>query len=416
MADDNTTGAAGATAGRGEVALATDGSAPADDGGELHEGASPGTQTVRPPVGAAFELGWSMAQLFGPLPPDTAAPGDHLPAVSELGPEERLKVAIRELRVLAGPFGDFGADIDAVPASWDPKNRTAYQNSLRALHDKFLEAFVGDRAQMSSYQLGRDLSDTCWLPTQAQGSTPFLEAFDRPHVAELCRLLDEAGGALPVESSAVAARSIQNWQDWADVNAPVLKNADNWAKNQDLINSALHSQNRAWRALLTAQPGKAGSAPSVNAWVRAGESILRTSRLLGRKILRHFWPVVVVVLVATGGLLYLAITHTSGTSTFWASLVTVAGAFGVSGASLRAAAQKVASGAEQECWNAAVLDARAWEVTWMPTLPQGIRQRYRLSQRGVDPPQMKKGLEGLSTRPQPKPVGEQHAGTPGVGG
>jgi hypothetical protein len=59
---------------------------------------------------------------------------------------------------------------------------------------------------------------------------------------------------------------------------------------------------------------------------------------------------------------------------------------------LRAAALKAVGGIEQDIRDAAVLDARAWSVTWLPTLPQSRMQRYRLASRGVAAPQMKKGL------------------------
>jgi hypothetical protein len=38
------------------------------------------------------------------------------------------------------------------------------------------------------------------------------------------------------------------------------------------------------------------------------------------------------------------------------------------------------------------LDARAWGITWLPTLPQSRLQQYRLASRGVAAPQVKKGL------------------------
>jgi len=82
-----------------------------------------------------------------------------------------------------------------------------------------------------------------------------------------------------------------------------------------------------------------------------------------------------------------------------ASLVTVAGSFGVSGAGLRAAAKKSVSGIEADLERAAILDAQAWAVTWLPTLPpsasrlQESVQRYQLRRRGVAAPHAPKGLE-----------------------
>jgi hypothetical protein len=110
-------------------------------------------------------------------------------------------------------------------------------------------------------------------------------------------------------------------------------------------------------------------------------------------ILRRFWPIVLLIAAATGGLLYLAAANSSGTAKVWTSLVTVAAALGVTGASLRAAAFKAADGIEQSIRDAATLDARAWGVTWLPTLPQSRLQQYRLASRGVAAPQAKKGLK-----------------------
>ena len=125
-------------------------------------------------------------------------------------------------------------------------------------------------------------------------------------------------------------------------------------------------------------------------------------------------------MVVTAGLLYLAITYAHGVAKYWTSLVTLVGAFGVSGASLRAAGQSAARGIEQEVWNSATLDARAWEVTWLPTLVPSLRQRYRPA--GVSPPQIKKGLEaaisagkepaaatGPTDFPPPAPSGRSRA-------
>jgi hypothetical protein len=121
--------------------------------------------------------------------------------------------------------------------------------------------------------------------------------------------------------------------------------------------------------------------------------MLRTTRLLMVTIIRRFWPVVLVIAAATGGLLYVVTANSSGTAKVWTSLVTVAAALGISGAGVRAAALKAVGGIEQEIRDAATLEARAWGVTWLPTLPQSRVQRYRLASRGVAAPQVKKGLK-----------------------
>ena len=53
--------------------------------------------------------------------------------------------------------------------------------------------------------------------------------------------------------------------------------------------------------------------------------------MISEVILRRFWPLVVIGLVALGGLLYLVISTLSGASQVWASLVTVAAVVGAGG-------------------------------------------------------------------------------------
>jgi hypothetical protein len=134
-----------------------------------------------------------------------------------------------------------------------------------------------------------------------------------------------------------------------------------------VVAAALQTQGQAWHALLAGQTDISGQT-SVDAWVEASESILRSIRVLTLRILEWFWPVVVIILAVTGGLLFLVGANAQGTSKVWASVVTVAGAFGLSGASLRAAAKRSVSGIEEDFVAAAKLDAKAWGVTWLPTL------------------------------------------------
>jgi hypothetical protein len=143
--------------------------------------------------------------------------------------------------------------------------------------------------------------------------------------------------------------------------------------------------------------------PSVNAWIHAGQSILRTTRMLLLTILWRPWPAVLIIAAAAGGLLYVATANSSGAAKVWTSLVTAAAAFGVTGASLRATALKTADVIEQDVGNAADLDARAWSVTWLPALRQSPVQRYRPASRGVAAPQVKKRLVP-SGPPEPTPA------------
>ena len=350
-----------------------------------------GPETNGPPPGSAFALGWSMAQLYGPLPPVQTETEDHLAAVEELAPAARLNVAFAELTALAKPFYDCGADAQAAQGSWSETDTGPYHDQLRVLHHKFLATLVPSPEQLAAYQLGRALADTWWQPCrQDSASTDFLEQFDPYRLATLRGWIRESASVLPPQSAPVAARSLQNWQDWADVNSGPLTRS--WSDQRDPVVSALMRQGTSWHALLTAAPGST-STPSVDAWIQAGESVLRSVRVIGRRILTRFWPVVIVALAAIGGLMYLVISNAQGSTKAWSGLVTALASVGVSTAGIKSGAQKVAKGIEQEVWNAAILDARAWEVTWLPTTAQGPIQRYRLFRRNVARPQAKRGLE-----------------------
>ena len=340
------------------------------------------------PAGSMFSLGWLMAQLFGPA---QRRPGSdssaHLPAISELDADSYMEIAFLALDKLLTPFPDLSDA--ALKGAWKTAGHEDFTAAVKALHLQILHQLADDHQQLSAYQLGRALSDTCWLPTEEAGADFVLQEFDRHRLATLQAWLAEAGAALPPQSAATVSRSLQNWQDWADINAANLRAG--WATAHTTVVDALRNQASAWQALLSGETDLSGQT-SIDAWVHAGQSILRTAHLLMLTIIRRFWPVVLVIAAATGGLLYLATANTSGTAKVWTSLVTVAAALGVSGAGLRAAAQKAVGGIEQDIQDAAALDARAWGITWLPTLPQSRMQRYRLASRGVAAPQVKKGL------------------------
>jgi hypothetical protein len=156
--------------------------------------------------------------------------------------------------------------------------------------------------------------------------------------------------------------------------------------------SALRVQGWVWRSVLIADPGVSVQ-PGISAWVHAGASIARAARMITGGILRRFWPVVVIALVALGGLLYLVISSLSGASQVWASLVTVAAVAGSGGWGLGSALSTAFNGIGYEIWSAAKLDAATWNITWLPALPSTRGERAQLERRGVAMPQIRKSLD-----------------------
>lgn len=343
------------------------------------------------PTGSMFSLGWLLAQLYGPLLARPASgPTSHLPTVAELGEADQVGVALAELKHLVGLLP--GVPSGPVEAAWESEGHEGFNIALAELNRDILKALVNDPQQLNAYQLGRALSDTCWLPSNEKKPADFfLGQFQRHRLAALQTWLAQAGDALSAQSAAAVSRSLQNWQDWADINASEVRSK--WAKARDPVVAALGTQAHAWHALLAGEAEMA-SPISLDAWVHAGQSMLRTTRMLMSTAVRRFWPLVVILAAATGGLLYLALAaKSSGMAKVWTSLVTVAASLGVTGGSLRAAAKRAARGLEKDLWQTANLDARAWSVTWLPTLPQSRLQRHHLASRGVAAPQSRDGLE-----------------------
>jgi hypothetical protein len=336
-----------------------------------------------------FSLGWLMAQLFGPLQRRRGSETEaHLPTVAELDADHQMELAIAELKNLLQPYPSLSAA--GIETAWKTAGHEGFTVAVRALHMELLKQLANDPPQLNAYQLGRALSDTCWLPDKETGPEFFLQEFDRHRLATLQTWLAQASGTLPALSAATVSRSLQNWQDWADINAARIKTE--WPTAYRSVVAALRAQARVWHALLTGD-AESGGPVSLDAWIHAGQSILRTTRILMLTAFRRFWPIVLILAAATAGLLYLAIANSTGTAKVWTSLVTVAAALGVTGGSLRAAARRAASGIEQDIWHAATFDARAWSATWLPTLRQSPLQQYRLASRGVAAPQARKGLE-----------------------
>jgi hypothetical protein len=342
----------------------------------------------------SFSLGWQMAQLYGPLAdttPDT--PADHLPAIPEYGGDARGQLAIDELKSLLGRADLTDVDTGGLD-SWVTQDATGRRTAVLEVHYRILDSLVcTDPPQAASYQLGGALSDTIWLPDTDHHLPPtksrvqvFLDQFSQDRLARLHGWLREMNSLAP-GTAPIVGRSLQNWADWVDTNRKVL--LGDWSRNESEVVAALRNQSNAWHGSLSSADS-GGGLPPMGAWIHAGEQIVRTTETLTRRMLRWFWPAVVIILAVTGALLYLALNNGSETAKVWTSLVTVAGSVGISVAGIRTGAKKLATGLESTTFQAATADAEAWNITWLPTLKQNrgtsFILRYRLRQRGIDPP------------------------------
>jgi hypothetical protein len=339
----------------------------------------------------AFALGWQMAQLFGPLQqPRPPLPSDHLPSIDEYDTPARIDLGFDELKSLLKRAKLPDLARHAREEAWKHADPAHRRIALRRLHFDILDAMdCEDERQAASYQLGRALSDACWFPDtghELHEGRPrvdiLFDQFSRSRLAALQGWLGQMSSLAP-QSAPIVSRSLQNWSDWIDANVRALKR--DWSAHEAAVVAALRNQGNAWHRLLSSEYTDRGQ-PPMGAWIHAGESVLRSTRAVIVKMVRWFWPVAVVILAATAGLLYLSLHDAHGTARVWTTLVTLAGGISASGVGLRSGATKLAGGLEQTAWQAATLDAQAWAVTWLPSIRQGPLGRYRLRKRGVAPP------------------------------
>ena len=402
------------------------------------------------PAGALFSLGWLMAELFDPRRRASVTSRQpafsqalQLPQVPDLAPDPKLVFLAAELTELLNWYPKLGAPLARVtdqtnkiaalvsaetaaqiaaaeqaaargPAASAPVapiqaggpgqfSQGAFLAAVAGLNQAILDEFADDPERLSAYQLGLALSDLVWLPyipepgrdpQPAAGRPSALFAqFSRPQLAALKSLIGGAGAQLPPSVGGVVSKSLDNWADWLDVNMPNIKSGtDNWSAKAPIVLRALRVQGWVWRSVLIADTEVAVS-PSMGAWVQAATAIAEATRKVAGAVLRRFWWILVILLAALGGLLYLVISNLSGEGQVWASLVTVAAVLGCGGAGLGTGVSRALGGVGFEVWSAAKQDAETWNITWLPALAPTRRQRGKLDSRGVAAPRLRSNLD-----------------------
>jgi hypothetical protein len=326
-----------------------------------------------------------------------------LPLVADLDEPDLLKFLVTDLHDLLGPYHDVSdarvsdARVQAEaakrqPGSAEPFDKGAFDKEVNALHLAILDRFADDQQQLNAYQAGLALSDLCWLPGAA-GLDSMTGMFRRDQIAAMQTWLNGAGTAIPQSTGAIVGQSLGHWADWADVNAATLRAAGTGTAQASTVISALRVQGAVWHSVLTADPDVSLN-PAMGAWVQAGSAMARAVRMVAGVILRRFWPVVLIVLAALAGLLYLVIANLSGASQVWGSLVTVAVVVGAAGGGIFGGVSRALGGVGYDIWNAARREAQVWSITWLPAMAQGVSQRAKLESRGVAAPNIRKNLEG----------------------
>lgn len=351
---------------------------------------------------SAFALGWLLEELYQPFP-DSSHRDNHLSTIAELDRDDRIQVAFSEVDALLAALKSSGPSSADLRTAWKNDPRTiALRTPLDALNLSIFEQLTGSPSEVAAYQLGRALRDTCRQPRSLDEKTHgeqdkkaatrkwFLHGFGRFRLARLRRWLAQAGPDLPADAASTVAQSLQNWQVWAEANAPDL---DKW---DEAITSALENQGDHWRALLAGESGAPESGiendAELDAWIQATGATSRLYRRLLLQVIRHFWLLLVVIVVIVGALIFLANYRGSGTTRVWGTIVTAAGGLGITATSLRTGASKVLSTVEEQVLNTARTQARAWQATLLPIITPSRAARRQLKKAGVDLPRRLENL------------------------
>jgi hypothetical protein len=350
------------------------------------------------PVQLALYAGWTMAVLYGTIPPPAANRPSQLPTVNELVPEQRRELELARLRyLLTGLLPGFtdGTTISEVPRGDDDHQQRTRRSKLEALNLAILTALTATRPELQlAYELGRSLRDTANPPG---GGADLGTQLERRRIAKLQDWLVTLSPEFPPLTAAVVAASTGRWSDLAAVTVDTSEGTQptgrlpsplrprsrrTQAPAAETMYSYLLQQGDIWLMLLIGELQTSGLL-TPEGYVSAGEAALRRSGAIARGILRHYWFGLLCVAAALGGTLFLAARYLEGGGKVWTSIACIAGALGISVQTVASTSARLAAEAERPVFAMAEEDAMAWAVTTLPPLSLDARSVRRLRRAGV---------------------------------
>ncbi|MGH9055150.1 MAG: hypothetical protein ACRDYY_04685 [Acidimicrobiales bacterium] len=354
-------------------------------------------------VPAALDLGWTMA--------DLAAAVAHLVTIGDLErilPTEHELDRLRHSRLQAVRISCLSATLGGLlPAGTEPmpaEELASLQNEigrkrgrlgscqvrsdLEQLHLRLLDTLAcAGRPLILAYQLGRSLRDTTYLPDQERASELEGKAFDPEHVRipktvaklrqELRRdrvgtlqgWLDALAPDFPADTVAVVKTSLGRWSDWS---AAALDDAQPGALTKKETKDAL--VNVRTQALL--QQGDVNLLVGTQsldglltpeARVAAGEAALARSARIIRRVVRHYWVAIALLVLAAAGLTAWAGVYLTGAGKVWTQIATIGSALGITAKGIGNRIARLAGAGERPIYQAETIDAYAWAITAIPS-------------------------------------------------
>ena len=346
-----------------------------------------------PRVGIAFALGWQIAEIYRPDPPPPPPPGedDHLPALSDLSPDEYARVGLYQVQAgitklwwtiaaagldvpNAETFADYvqgvtGADRDA---------------AVEAFHIEVLATLTGADFRLGKgYGLGRALADLTRNPADWRGQ------MSGRRVATLAAWLRDLSTVLPPHAGHVVASSLEEWGRWAAQPA-----GDDARESVDV--AQLQAQGRLWRSLISGEK-RATQMLEISDYVAAGEKLLQSTARLAKPVLKHHVAVLIaaVVLFVAGIVVMLTTDDPAGIVSGAGVILT---ALGIGWKGLGTTVGKTIAKVETPLWEAALDVSIRDRIT-----PQRLLDSAPPHPAGPDEPSLVAAARAAATRSGPPP-------------
>lgn len=373
-----------AEAGAHQPAADRDGESPTDALSAAFETAAAALRATAagdPRVMVAFALGWQMAEVYRPDRRSGGQPAAQLdlPGVSRLSAAELQEMGLFQVQAgitkLRRPICAAGLEVpnaerfgELVREIEDPHGRGL---AIRDFHVRLLAALTAaDYRLGKAYGLGRALADTTRLPPDWRAELATYR------VATVAGWIRELASALPPHAAHPVAQSLEAWARWAQT-----QGGDGGETRRKL-----GAQGRLWRSLLSGEKHAVDTLETSD-YLRAGEGMLQRTGALAGKFLRHYWWLVLTVVVLLGVGVWLIVGPGSGVAAGFGG-ATIFASLGLTwkgiGTSLGTAAARV----EVPLWQAEIDQAIYERIT-----PDEIVQSQRDHKRGPDEPSLDAGTQ-----------------------
>jgi hypothetical protein len=393
----------------GGVAGAGDGAKGAAPGGT--GGGTPVAKTPSLDLSAAvplmFDLGWTVAVLYGHLrPPSTRETRLTLPTENELPPDQRIELELIRLDCLLNslapmlPADDGHSLPSSAPLLQMKAGGPALQTALQTFHLQVLETLACCSHELSlAYQLGRSLRDTANPPVSDENppaspepsprtiSTGLTKQLGRGRIAKLQQWLSVLRPHFPDDTAALVSASAGRWSQWTST---VLDDGDPGKRrpterNEDLLTRAqadLLNQGDVWRQLLVGVQAT-DDLLTPEAFVAAGEAALsRTARIV-RRVALHYWVALLVLAIALAAILFVSAKYLGGAAKVWTQIAAIATSLGITARGIGSGVARLSPSAERPIYQAEKLDAMAWSVTTLPRVDLNRQGVHALRRAGI---------------------------------